>query len=391
MVHEQQMETGYAKDKGPKPEKGQFLAYHHLTFLVGNAKQAASWYSTHFGYKHILYRGLETGEREVACHVVKLDRIILEFQSALNPGNQKLGDLLTKHGDFCKDVAFSVDDLEYIMPKAVEAGAEVVRDIWTETDEHGTVKMAVVKTYGDVTHTLIERGDYKGDFLPGYKKYHYNVENPIMDKLPSTELEFIDHVVGNQPDNEMQPAVNWYEKALQFHRFWSVDDKMIHTQYSSLRSIVVSNYEETVKMPINEPAAGLRKSQIQEYVDYNGGAGVQHIAIRTDNIIRSVQLLKDRGVEFLPAPKAYYDSLIENLKKSKVKIAEDLELLQKYHILVDFDDEGYLLQIFTRPVLDRPTLFFEIIQRRNHHGFGAGNFKSLFEAIEKEQELRGNL
>jgi len=358
---------------------------------VGNAKQAASWYCTHFGYKHFLYRGLETGNRDVASHVVKLDRIVLEFQSALNPNNEKLGALLVKHGDFCKDVAFAVDDLAHIVEKARKQGAEIVRDIWTEKDEHGEVRMAIVKTYGDVTHTLIERGSYKGEFLPGYKKYHYSVDMPIVDKLPSTELQFIDHVVGNQPDDEMENVANWYQNMLQFHRFWSVDDKQVHTKYSSLRSIVVSNYEETVKMPINEPALGLKKSQIQEYVDYNGGAGVQHIAIRTDNIIRSVQLLYERGVEFLTAPKSYYDKLVENLKTSKVKIAEDIELLKKYNILVDYDDDGYLLQIFTRPVLDRPTLFFEIIQRRNHNGFGVGNFKSLFEAIEAEQELRGNL
>jgi len=385
------METGYAKDKGPKPEKGQFLSFHHLTFLVGNAKQAAAWYATNFGMKRILYRGLETGERQVVSHVVKLDRIIFEFQSALNPNDEKLGPLLIKHGDYCKDIAFAVDDIESIVAKARREGAEVVRDVWTESDEEGSVRLAIIKTFGDVTHTLVERGQYKGEFLPGFRKYPYHAETSLLDNMPNTELQFVDHCVANQPDHEMQPVSRWYEKMLQFHRFWSVDDKQIHTDYSSLRSIVVTNYDETVKMPINEPAPGLRKSQIQEYVDYNGGAGVQHIAIRTDNIIRSVQLLRERGVEFMTAPTAYYDALVENLKKSKVKVVEDISLLKKYHILIDYDDDGYLLQIFTRPVQDRPTLFFEIIQRRNHNGFGVGNFKSLFEAIEKEQGMRGNL
>lgn len=384
------MQIGYNTDKGPKPEAGQFLAFDHLTFLVGNAKQAASWYCTRFGFKHFLYQGLETGNRDVVSHAVKQNNIIFVFQSALNPGNKEIADLLMQHGDHTKDIAFSVQDLEFLVKKARESGAKVVKDIWEETDENGSVKMAVLQTYGTVTHTLIERQNYKGEFLPGYKP-HYFAHDPLQDILPPTNLLVIDHIVGNQPDDEMVSAADWYEKVLQFHRFWSVDDSVIHTKYSSLRSIVVTNFEETIKMPINEPAPGIRKSQIQEYVDYNGGAGVQHIALRTEDIIDSVSKLRDRGVQFLNAPATYYEALKENLKKSKVKVTEDLDVLQKYSILVDFDDNGYLLQIFARPVQDRPTLFMEIIQRKNHNGFGAGNFKSLFEAIEGEQAERGNL
>jgi len=386
----EKLECGYAKDKGAKPEKGAFLSFDHLTFYVGNAKQAASWYCTRFGFEHFLYRGLETGnERNVVSHVVRQDKIIFVFKSPLNPGNTEMGKLLETHGDHVKDIAFSVEDLDSIVAKANEKGAKIVKDIWEETDESGTVRLACIQTYGDVTHTLIERGKYSGPFLPGYKP-HYFID-PLDNKLPKIDLLFIDHVVGNQPDNDMVPVAQWYEKVLQFHRFWSVDDSIIHTNYSSLRSIVVTNYDETIKMPINEPANGLRKSQIQEYCDYNGGGGVQHIALNTEDIISSVSKLRERGVEFLKAPVTYYENLRQQLKLSKVKIAEDLSVLEKLNILVDYDDNGYLLQIFARPVQDRPTLFIEIIQRRNHSGFGAGNFKALFEAIEAEQNERGNL
>lgn len=384
------MECGYAKDKGPKPEKGAFLSFDHLTFYVGNAKQAAAWYCTRFGFKHYLYQGLETGERNVVSHVIKQDKIIFVFKSALNPNNKEISDELNAHGDYVKDISFSVNDIEYLVDRAKEHGAVVVKPVSLISDKQGFVKMATIKTYGDVTHTLIDRSNYKGEFLPGFTPHHSS-QDPLDSILPKPDLHFIDHLVGNQPDDAMVPVTEWYEKALQFHRFWSVDDSMIHTKYSSLRSIVVTNYEETIKMPINEPASGLRKSQIQEFCDYNGGPGIQHIALRSYDIIDSVKKLRERGVDFLQSPDSYYASLKERLKQSKVKIIEDLDVLQKNSILVDFDDEGYLLQIFSKPVQDRPTLFIEIIQRNNHHGFGAGNFKSLFEAIESEQALRGNL
>jgi len=381
--------TSYT-DKGEKPERGRFLRFHHLTFWVGNAKQAASYYCDKMGFEPVAYKGLETGSREVVSHVIRQDKIIFAFESPLNPGNEEMGEHMIKHGDGVKDVAFQVEDCDHLIKTAKERGAVVIKGPWVEQDSHGSVKYAVVQTYGDTTHTLIEYlGPYKGLFLPGYKEPLFR--DPLLAKLPPAGLNFIDHVVGNQPDEQMVPVSDWYQKCLMFHRFWSIDDKQIHTQYSALRSIVVTNYEETIKMPINEPALGKKKSQIQEYVDYNGGPGVQHIALNTSNIIQTIVNLRARGMEFLSAPDTYYETLREKLKTAKIKVKEDLNRLQELKILVDFDDKGYLLQIFTKPVQDRPTLFLEVIQRNNHFGFGAGNFKSLFEAIEKDQDARGNL
>ncbi|XP_076130208.1 4-hydroxyphenylpyruvate dioxygenase [Alosa pseudoharengus] len=342
------------------------------------------------GFELMAYKGLETGSREVVSHVIKQDKIIFAFESPLNPGNEEMGEHMIKHGDGVKDIAFQVEDCDFLVKTAQERGAVIVRAPWVEQDTQGKVKYAVIQTYGDTTHTLIEyMTPYKGLFLPGYKEPLFR--DPLLPKLPPGGLSFIDHIVGNQPDDDMVPVSDWYQKCLMFHRFWSIDDKQIHTQYSSLRSIVVTNYEETIKMPINEPAPGKKKSQIQEYVDYNGGPGVQHIALNTSNIIQAIVNLRARGMEFLAAPDTYYDSLRQNLKTAKIKVKEDLNTLQELKILVDFDDKGYLLQIFTKPVQDRPTLFLEVIQRNNHYGFGAGNFKSLFEAIEKDQDARGNL
>ncbi|XP_047462503.1 4-hydroxyphenylpyruvate dioxygenase [Mugil cephalus] len=381
--------TSYT-DKGEKHARGRFVKFHHITFWVGNAKQAASFYCDKMGFEPLAYKGLETGSREVVSHVIRQDKIIFVFESPLNPGNEVMGQHLMKHGDGAKDIAFQVEDCDFLVKTAKERGAVVVKEPWVEQDSHGRVKYAVVQTYGDTTHTLVEYlGPYKGPFLPSYKEPLFR--DPLLAKLPPCGLNFIDHIVGNQPDDQMVPISDWYQKCLMFHRFWSIDDKQIHTQYSALRSIVVTNYEETIKMPINEPAMGKKKSQIQEYVDYNGGPGVQHIALNTSNIIQSIVNLRARGMEFLAAPDTYYESLRENLKTAKIKVKEDLDRLQELKILVDFDDKGYLLQIFTKPVQDRPTLFLEVIQRNNHFGFGAGNFKSLFEAIEKDQDARGNL
>jgi len=273
--------------------------------------------------------------------------------------------------------------------EAVRRGAKSVHEPQELKDADGVVITATVQTYGDTTHTFVERKNYNGLFMPGYQKI--TTRDPFLDLTPSTGLQFVDHIVGNQPDKQMTPVAEWYEKVLQWHRFWSVDDSQIHTEYSALRSIVVTDYEERVKMPINEPAAGKRKSQIQEYVDYYMGAGVQHIALNTSDIIHSVSCLKKRGVQFLSVPPTYYDHLRSKLAHASIKVTEDLQTLQDLSILIDYDEKGYLLQIFTKPVEDRPTLFYEIIQRHNHQGFGVGNFKSLFEAIEAEQARRGNL
>uniref|UniRef100_A0A8C0ITC8 4-hydroxyphenylpyruvate dioxygenase n=2 Tax=Chelonoidis abingdonii TaxID=106734 RepID=A0A8C0ITC8_CHEAB len=355
----------------------------------GNAKQAASFYCNKMGFEELAYKGLETGSREVVSHVIQQDKIIFVLSSALNPENEEMGKHLVKHGDGVKDIAFEVEDCDFIVEKAKERGAVIVKEPWVEEDKYGKVKFAVIQTYGDTTHTLIENLNYKGLFLPGFEPPLF--KDPLLPKLPSGKLSFIDHVVGNQPDLQMVPVAEWYQKNLLFHRFWSVDDKQLHTQFSALRSIVVANYEETIKMPINEPAMGKKKSQIQEYVEYYGGAGVQHIALNTPDIITAVTNLKQRGMEFIRVPATYYHQLREKLKSAKIKVKENIDKLEELKILVDFDEKGYLLQIFTKPVQDRPTVFLEVIQRHNHQGFGAGNFKSLFQAIEDDQDARGNL
>ncbi|RKO96728.1 hypothetical protein CXG81DRAFT_13801 [Caulochytrium protostelioides] len=379
--------TSY-QNTGPKPEVGQFTGYDHIVFWVGNAKQAANYYCTRLGFQPVGYRGLETGDRDVASWVVRINNVVFVLRSSLSPNDSAMGTFLAMHGDAVRDVAFTVDDCRGLYAKAVARGAESVREPWEETDEHGTVVMATVKTYGDCVHTFVQRSGYTGAFLPGYTPVP---ADPISQMLPPTHLERVDHVVGNQADDEMVPICDYYEKIFDFHRFWSVDDKQMSTKYSALRSIVMTDYSETVKMPINEPAPGLKKSQVQEYVDFNGKAGVQHIALRTTDIITAVTNLRARGVEFLTIPDTYYEQLKQRLAQSKTKIAENMDTLQRLCIQVDFDENGYLLQIFTKPMQDRPTLFVEIIQRHNHSGFGAGNFKALFEALEAEQARRGNL
>uniref|UniRef100_A0A8D2QIJ5 4-hydroxyphenylpyruvate dioxygenase n=1 Tax=Zonotrichia albicollis TaxID=44394 RepID=A0A8D2QIJ5_ZONAL len=362
-------QTSYT-DKGEKHQRGRFIHFHSITFWVGNAKQAASYYCNKLGFEELAYRGLETGSREVVSHVIKQDKIVFVFSSALNPGNEEMGEHLVKHGDGVKDVAFEVEDCDFIVQKAKERGAVVVKEPWVEQDKFGKVKFAVIQTVSGRAEPWC----------------CLHLGGPCTNKL-----SFVDHVVGNQPDLQMVPVADWYQKNLLFHRFWSVDDKQLHTEFSALRSIVVTNYEETIKMPINEPAPGKKKSQIQEYIDYYGGAGVQHIALNTPDIISAITNLKQRGMQFMDVPSSYYQVLRERLKTAKIKVKENIDKLEELKILVDFDEKGYLLQIFTKPVQDRPTVFLEVIQRHNHQGFGAGNFKSLFEAIEMDQDARGNL
>ncbi|KAF8933552.1 hypothetical protein BGZ47_010817 [Haplosporangium gracile] len=367
---------------------GNYEGFDHVTFWVGNAKQAASFYTTRFGFKEIAYSGLETGSRDICSHVVQQDTITFVFKSPLNPNNKIFSDHLAVHGDGVKDVAFTVDDVHSIYTRAVEKGARSIQAPYELKDEHGSVWLATIATYGDTEHTFVQRNGYKGLFMPGFTLPRN--KDPLEELLPVVGLNYIDHCVGNQPDGEMVQACEMYEQQLGFHRFWSVDDSQIHTQYSALRSIVMADPTDKVKMPINEPAAGKKKSQITEYCEYYGGAGVQHIALNTSNVIQAVSNLRARGMEFLSVPSSYYENLRLRLSHSSTKVQEDLDVIQKLDILVDFDEGGYLLQIFTKPVQDRPTVFIEIIQRRGFEGFGAGNFKALFEAIEREQELRGN-
>jgi len=380
------------KNLGPKPHSWDYNGFHHVELWVSNASQAAAWYSARFGFKTIAYRGLETRSREVASYVLKQNKILFIISCPLNPKPEsEMHRHIAKHGDGVRDVAFDVSDCRAAYAEAVKRGAVSVLEPTETKDEHGHVIIATVRTYGDTVHSLVERQHYKAEFLPGFAKWVH--PEPLSDITPSPGLGFIDHCVGNQPCDQMVPIADFYERVFQFHRFWSVDDSMIHTEFSALRSIVMADWSEKVKMPINEPAPSKVKavSQIQEYVDYWGGAGVQHIALNTPDIIHSVTQLRARGLRFLDVPSKYYEHLRAKLAKAPIKVTEDISVLQSLNILIDYDDKGYLLQIFTQPVEDRPTLFYEIIQRHNHFGFGAGNFKSLFESIEKEQARRGNL
>lgn len=384
-----------------------FRGYDHVTWWVGNAKQAASYYTTLFGFKTIAYRGLETGSRYFASYIVANKDVRFVFTSPIRsyqhlPSDetisteeaellQEIHDHLERHGDAVKDVAFEVDNVEGVYNKAVEQGASAVRPPrTTHHGEHGDVTTAVIRTYGDTTHTLISRANYTGPFLPGYR----NVEHRTTAvQYPEVPLNRIDHCVGNQSWNEMVAACEFYEQCLDFHRFWSVDDSQICTDFSALNSIVMSSPNNIVKMPINEPAPGKKRSQIEEYIIFNSGPGVQHIALLTDDILTAVAALRGRGVEFIDVPKTYYETIRMRLKTERRnwELKEDLNTIEKLNILIDYDEQGYLLQLFTKPLMDRPTVFIEIIQRNSFDGFGAGNFKSLFEAIEREQASRGNL
>ncbi|KAH8899579.1 4-hydroxyphenylpyruvate dioxygenase [Thozetella sp. PMI_491] len=384
-----------------------FNGYDHITWWVGNAKQAASYYNTLFGFETIAYRGLETGSRYVASYVVGNADVRFVLTSPLRshehlPEDEPISpedrallkDIyahLERHGDAVKDVAFEVDSVDGVYYKAVAEGADAVQPPTTFSDkEHGSVRTAVIRTYGDTTHTLIARGDYTGPFLPGYRA---KSPPPSTVAVPGVQLARIDHCVGNQDWNEMVSACAFYEQCLSFHRFWSVDDSQICTDFSALNSIVMASANNVVKMPINEPAPGKKKSQIEEYVVFNSGAGVQHIALLTPDIISTVSAMRARGVEFIAVPQTYYDTMRVRLKTEKRnwELKEEFEVLERLNILIDYDEGGYLLQLFTKPLMDRPTVFIEIIQRNDFDGFGAGNFKSLFEAIEREQEARGNL
>ncbi|KAJ4155257.1 hypothetical protein LMH87_000513 [Akanthomyces muscarius] len=386
---------------------GNFSGYDHVTWWVGNAKQAASYYTTLFGFHIEAYSGLETGSRFFASYVVSNNDVRFVFTSPLRSAahlpadetisredKQLLADVyahMERHGDAVKDVAFEVDNVAAVYESAVKGGAVAVQPPRTVTDdEHGSVTTAVIRTYGDTTHTLISRAGYTGVFMPGFRA---GKPSTSVVAAPAVPLARIDHCVGNQDWDEMNDACKFYESALSFHRFWSVDDNQISTEFSALSSIVMASPNNVVKMPINEPAPGKKKSQIEEYVVFNSGAGVQHIALLTPDIITAVTALRARGVEFINVPETYYDTMRMRLKTEKRnwELKEDLDTIQRLNILIDYDEGGYLLQLFTKPLMDRPTVFIEIIQRNDFEGFGAGNFKSLFEAIEREQAERGNL
>jgi len=352
----------------------------YVEFYVGNAKQAAHFYKTAFGFQSLAYSGPETGVKERASYAIRQNNLTFVLTTPLRPENP-IADHIYKHGDGVKVLALRVDDATSAWHETTKRGGKSYLEPKKMSDEHGEVVMSGIHTYGDTVHLFIERKNYQGPFLPGYEKWE-SAYQPA-----SSGLQYVDHCVGNVGWNQMNPWVKFYEDVMGFRNILSFDDKDISTEYSALMSKVMSNGNGFVKFPINEPAEGKKKSQVEEYLDFYNGEGVQHVAIATKNIIETVTDLQSRGVEFLNIPSTYYDTVLDRVGQ----IDEDLEPLRRLGILVDRDDEGYLLQIFTKPVEDRPTLFFEIIQRKGAKSFGKGNFKALFEALEKEQERRGNL
>ena len=361
------------------------LGTDYVEFYVGNAKQAAHFYKTAFGFQSLAYKGLETGSKDEVSYVLQQGKIRLVLTTPLN-SKSAINDHLRTHGDGVKVIALWVDDARKAYEETTKRGAKSYFEPKIQSDEFGQIISSGIYTYGETVHVFVERKNYKGVFFPGYVAME-SYYNP-----PSAGLKFIDHIVGNVGWGEMDTWVNWYEEVMGFVNFLSFDDKQIHTEYSALMSKVMSNGNGRIKFPINEPAEAEKRSQIEEYLDFYEGCGVQHLAVATDDIIATVKHLRTNGVEFLPPPpQAYYDAIPKRLGKHMKLMKEDISKLQEFSVLVDADEEGYLLQIFTKPLQDRPTLFFEIIQRMGAKGFGAGNFKALFESIEREQANRGTL
>ncbi len=353
----------------------------YIEFYVGNAKQAAYYYQSAFGFQIIGYRGPETGHREAASYLLRQGKIRFVLTTALSP-DSFIAHHVHKHGDGIRDIALWVNDAAYSFRETVRRGAKAVHEPRVLEDEHGRIVTAAIATYGDTIHTFVERKDYHGLFMPGFEPW----ENPYWKPEP-VGLQYVDHCVGNVDLGDMNTYVDFYADVMGFRNLISFDDKDISTEYTALMSKVMSNGNGRIKFPINEPAQGRKKSQIEEYIEFYHGAGVQHVAMATNDILHTVTALRDRGVQFLYVPTTYYDDLQARVGK----IDEPVDELAKLGILVDRDDEGYLLQIFTKPVEDRPTVFYEIIQRKGARSFGKGNFKALFESIEREQALRGNL
>ncbi|MFZ4753186.1 MAG: 4-hydroxyphenylpyruvate dioxygenase [Chitinophagaceae bacterium] len=356
------------------------LGTDYVELYVGNAKQSAHYYKTAFGFQSLAYAGPETGVRDRVSYVLIQDKIRLILTSPLN-SEHPIAEHHKKHGDGVKVLALWVDDAYDAYEQTIQRGGKSYMEPQTLTDDHGEIRMSGIHTYGEVVHIFVERKNYLGVFMPGFVQWKSDY-NPA-----PVGLKYVDHCVGNVGWNQMNPWVKFYEDVMGFRNILSFDDKDISTEYSALMSKVMSNGNGYVKFPINEPAEGKKRSQVEEYLDFYEGEGVQHIAVATNNIIETVRDLQGRGVDFLRVPQNYYDHILDRVGH----IDEDLKPLSELGILIDRDDEGYLLQIFTKPVEDRPTMFFEIIQRKGAKSFGKGNFKALFEALEQEQALRGNL
>ena len=352
----------------------------YIEFYVGNAKQAAHYYKTAFGFQSLAYAGPETGVKDKASYVIRQNKLTFVLTTPLR-AKTDIADHIYKHGDGVKVIALKVDDATSAWEETTKRGAKSYLKPFTLNDESGNIVMSGIHIYGDTVHVFVERKNYNGVFMPGYREWKSDY-NP-----PDTGLLYVDHCVGNVGWNQMNSWVKFYEEVMGFRNILTFDDKDISTEYSALMSKVMSNGNGFVKFPINEPAEGKKKSQVEEYLEFYDGEGVQHVAIATNNIIETVTELQKRGVEFLKIPESYYAEVLDRVGH----IDEDLKPLRRLGILVDRDDEGYLLQIFSKPVEDRPTLFFEIIQRKGAKSFGKGNFKALFEAIEREQAERGNL
>ncbi|MBN9389198.1 MAG: 4-hydroxyphenylpyruvate dioxygenase [Chloroflexi bacterium] len=352
----------------------------YVEFYVGNARQAAHYYRSVFGFEIVAYKGLETGSRDTTSYVLRQNKITFVVTGALS-ADSEVAEHVKKHGDGVKDIAFLVDDVNKIYETVTARGAKGLLPPEDLQDQYGSVRKAVIGVYGDTTHTFLQRSDYIGPFLPGFQLFESGaVTEPV-------GLASLDHMVANVGWNEMEPWVEFYRQVMGFTQLASFDDKDISTEYTALMSKVMQNGNGRVKLPINEPAPGTRKSQVEEYLDFYGGPGIQHLALTTGDILHTVEELRKRGVDFIRVPDTYY----ENLEERVGHIKESLDEIRRLGLLVDRDDEGYLVQIFTRPQTDRPTFFFEIIQRHNARSFGKGNFKALFEAIEADQALRGTL
>ena len=377
------METTIAAPKASSSTEADFLPLQgtdYVEFYVGNAKQAAHFYKTALGFQSLAYAGPETGTKDRASYVIRQNKLTFVLTTPLRSGNP-IADHIYKHGDGVKVIALKVEDATSAWNETTKRGGKSYLEPVTLKDDDGEVVMSGIHTYGDTVHLFIERSGYSGLFMPGFRKWE-SVYQPS-----ETGLLYVDHCVGNVGWNQMNPRVKFYEEVMGFRNILSFDDKDISTEYSALMSKVMSNGNGFIKFPINEPAEGKKKSQVEEYLDFYNGEGVQHVAIATNDIIKTVTELRRRGIEFLNIPASYYATVLDRVGH----IDEDLGPLQDLGVLIDRDDEGYLLQIFSKPVEDRPTLFFEIIQRKGAKSFGKGNFKALFEALEKEQDARGNL
>ncbi len=371
------------QEKQSSETTADFLPLHgtdYIEFYVGNAKQAAHFYKTAFGFQSLAYAGPETGLMDRTSYVIRQNKLTFVLTTALR-SDHPIAAHVSKHGDGVKAIALMVDDANYAYEATTTRGGKSFLQPEVLEDDNGKVVRSGIHTYGETVHYFIERKDYKGLFMPGFRRWESKY-NPA-----STGLLYVDHCVGNVGWNQMNPWVKFYEDVMGFKNILSFDDNDISTEYSALMSKVMSNGNGYVKFPINEPAEGKKKSQVEEYLDFYDGEGVQHVAIATADIVKTVTELQERGIEFLNIPASYYVDVLDRVGK----IDEDLAPLQKLGILIDHDDEGYLLQIFSKPLQDRPTVFFEIIQRKGAKSFGKGNFKALFEALEREQDLRGNL